>query len=86
MGRRKKIVEVELTDEELYFFENSKVENPRFLSGTYIKWFNEDSYINSLKEAYRWAREDVGEAVIEFVNYYPQIHMHKNILLSYNIK
>lgn len=78
-------IEQEVVDK----FDVKPVRSIAMLGGQYIMDFTGKNYEESLKLAYEWKdryEKDHKDTKVNFVNYYPQVFMHKTILISYNLK
>ncbi len=89
MGRKRKIIDAELTETVESFAVNHAKTSITQLTGKYINHFVGDTYNHSLNEAFEWAdmknEDDKYLYEITLIDYYPQSMCAKAILISYNI-
>ena len=84
MGRRKKIIEVELESDQNLPKKDKIIQ----LTGKYLNNFAGDTYNHSIQLSYEWekmANLNRESGVIKLRDYYAQLAFGKSIIVSYDI-
>ena len=84
MGRRKKIVEIELESNQNLIKKDKIIQ----LTGKYFNYFSGDTYNHSVQLAYEWeqmANIKRESGLIKLRDYYAQTAFGKSIVVSYDI-